>query len=140
MRTSPTSTMKTASSAIRRICAARAATAGIKLWRGMFVENIVQATAADFLRGTLVRLVKAGYDVRLHTHDEMLVEAPEARRAPDTRRITQVHGGGFHWCDGLPLASEETVAAYYTKDKSAYETVQGLEALSAAHRDASVLP
>jgi len=112
----------------------------IKLWRGMFVENIVQATAADFLRGTLVRLVKAGYDVRLHTHDEILIEASERDALWIRNELRKFMCGGFPWSHGLPLASEETVAAYYTKDKSAYETVQGLEALSAAHCDASVLP
>lgn len=111
----------------------------IKLWRGMFVENSVQAVAADFLRGTLVRLVKAGHDVRLHTHDEILVEAPERDALAIRNELRKFMCGGFPWSHGLPLASEETVAAYYTKDKSAYETAQGLEALSGAHCNAPVL-
>ena len=35
----------------------------MKLWPGMFVENITQAVAADVLRGTLVRLERLGATV-----------------------------------------------------------------------------
>ena len=59
------------------ICAAAATTGRIKVWPGLLTENIVQAVAADCLRGTLRRL-ESGHDkrmvVRLHTHDEVLVE------------------------------------------------------------------
>ncbi|HTE64842.1 MAG TPA: DNA polymerase, partial [Candidatus Binatia bacterium] len=46
----------------------------VKLWRGMLCENVVQAVAADVLRGTLRRLEDEGFNVMLHTHDEALVE------------------------------------------------------------------
>ena len=46
----------------------------IVLWPGLFVENFTQAAAADILRGTLVRLETNGFNVRLHTHDEILME------------------------------------------------------------------
>ena len=53
----------------------------VKLWPGMFVENFTQAIAADVLRGTLVRLEESGAcDVRLHTHDEILLETPAGGR------------------------------------------------------------
>jgi DNA polymerase len=84
-----------------------------KLWPGIFVENVTQATAADFLRGTLVRLKDA--NVRLHTHDEVLLECSvdSAQRHADT--LCDVMRQGFDWSKGLPIMSEETIGFYYTK-------------------------
>jgi DNA polymerase I-like protein with 3'-5' exonuclease and polymerase domains len=56
-----------------------------------------------------------GLPVRLHTHDEVLIEVREhlAKRAADELR--SVMQQGFSWSQGLPLMSEETIAPYYTK-------------------------
>jgi hypothetical protein len=90
----------------------------MKLWPGIFVENVTQATAADFLRGTLVRLKDA--NVRLHTHDEVLLECSvdSAQRHADTLR--DVMRQGFDWSKGLPIMSEETIAYYYTKHEGSH--------------------
>ncbi len=87
----------------------------VKLWPGMFVENITQAVAADVLRGTLVRLDDAGLDVRLHTHDEIVLEAADAEAETVAGFLRLVMREGFAWSTGLPLMSEETIAPYYTK-------------------------
>jgi len=93
----------------------------MKLWPGMFVENITQAVAADVLRGTLRRLEESGaFAVRLHTHDEVVLECPAAdadRVARDLRGYMQI---GFDWSEGLPLMSEETTAYYYTKHEGSH--------------------
>jgi len=85
----------------------------VKLWPGMFVENFTQATAADVLRGTLVRLKDA--PVRLHTHDEILLETSAASAPKLAETLQLVMQQGFSWSDGLPLMSEENVAYHYTK-------------------------
>jgi DNA polymerase len=89
----------------------------VKLWPGMFVENFTQATAADFLRGTLVRLRANEQDlpVRLHTHDEILCETDIANAEADALYLSSVMRRGFDWSKGLPLMSEETIGYYYTK-------------------------
>jgi DNA polymerase len=88
----------------------------VKLWPGLFVENVTQAVAADFLRGTLVRLEESGaFDVRLHTHDEILVECPEEVAGHVRDELRWVMQQGFAWSGGLPIMSEETIAPYYTK-------------------------
>ena len=87
----------------------------VKLWPGMFVENVTQAVAADVLRGTLVRLEDKGYPVRLHTHDEILVETDEPSAEDTARRLGIIMRQGFNWSFGLPIMSEETVAPYYSK-------------------------
>jgi DNA polymerase len=85
----------------------------VKLWPGMFVENFTQATAADVLRGTLVRLNEL--PVRLHTHDEILMEVPTISAEYDACTLRWFMQQGFDWSKGLPLMSEETIAYYYTK-------------------------
>jgi DNA polymerase bacteriophage-type len=86
-----------------------------KLWPGMFSENVTQAVAADFLRGTLVRLEDEGFCVRGHTHDECLVETNLLEAAQTSERLREVMQRGFDWSEGLPLMSEESIAFYYTK-------------------------
>jgi DNA polymerase len=91
----------------------------VKLWKGLLCENVVQAVAADCLRGTLVRLEEDGYHTRLHTHDEILVECEESDAADTAMALQGIMRRGFDWSEGLPLMSEETIAYYYSKHKEA---------------------
>ena len=86
-----------------------------KIWHGTLCENVVQATAADILRGTLARLEKTDLPVRLHSHDEILVEVPEDRAESAVAMLRGIMREGFDWTDGLPLMSEETIQPYYSK-------------------------
>jgi DNA polymerase len=95
----------------------------VKAWPGLFVENVTQATAADFLRGTLVRLEKDFFDwapTRLHTHDEILLEVDAGWATHAASRLSEVMQQGFDWSEGLPIMSEETVAYYYTKNEEGH--------------------
>lgn len=92
----------------------------IKLWHGLLCENAVQAVAADVLRGTLVRLARRGAMVRLHTHDEVLLECPRAEADDVAIGLRDTMREGFDWSDGLPLMSEETQAYYYTKHEGSH--------------------
>ena len=87
----------------------------VKFWPGMAAENIVQAVAADCLRGTLRRLEDERHDVRLHTHDEILLEAPDQVAEPVAIALREAMQRGFAWSAGLPLKSAETISPYYTK-------------------------
>jgi len=85
----------------------------VKLWKGELVNNATQGCAADILRGTLVRM--DGMPVRLHTHDECLVEVPVGDADYVVRALHEIMCRGFDWTEGLPIVSEETVSPYYTK-------------------------
>jgi DNA polymerase len=89
-----------------------------KIWHGTLTENVVQATAADLLRGTLVRLespLRGGFSVRLHSHDEILLECADAEAKGVAYALHLQMCRGFDWTDGLPLMSEETIQSYYSK-------------------------
>jgi len=89
----------------------------VHFWHGLACENVVQATAADFLRGTLRRLGDDGAYVRLHTHDEILLQITDEQRdvAAATHLLRQRMREGFDWSQDLPLMSDERVEPYYTK-------------------------
>jgi hypothetical protein len=97
----------------------------ITIWRGLLVENAVQSTAADFLRGTIVRLeddadLMRWMPVKLHTHDEVLVEVEDARAKEAAENLRAVMRQGFGWSENLPIMSDETMAYYYTKHEESY--------------------
>ena len=94
-----------------------------KLWHGTLCENAVQATAADILRETVTRIETnprlAFMPIRMTTHDE-IVCGVDAARAEEAKAILRREMLTLpKWAEGLPLQSEESVRAYYTKSKAA---------------------
>jgi hypothetical protein len=93
----------------------------VRLWRGVFCENGVQAVAADILRGTVRRLEEdedlAWMKPRGHTHDEVLVETEESHAGEAAAVLRRHMLMGFDWSEGLPLESEETASTWYSKAK-----------------------
>ena len=89
----------------------------VKMWKGLLTENATQATAADILRGTLVRLENEIDSTSLHTHDEILLHVPEAQAEAAARYLIYVMQLGFKWSEGLPLAAKPTTNFWYSKAK-----------------------
>lgn len=86
---------------------ARLETYGAKL-----VENIVQATARDILTEAMLRLDSAGYNIVMHVHDEVVIEAPDNASVDEICRImTQPP----KWANGLLLNAEGFKCKYYKK-------------------------
>jgi len=82
-----------------------------RLWRGLAVENVTQATANDLLRVALRRIP----DVVLHVHDEVVVECPEADGERVAAEVERVMCEPPEWADGLPLGAEVKIMARYGK-------------------------
>jgi DNA polymerase bacteriophage-type len=106
----------------RRELSFRRAHGRAKLWFGTIVENAVQGTAADLLRETVTRLetdpaLTSFMPIRMTTHDEIVCEVDKAR-AEEAKAILRREMLTLpKWAAGLPLQSEETVRAYYSKVK-----------------------
>jgi DNA polymerase len=94
-----------------------------KLWKGVFAENATQAAAADILRQTVTRIetnpALAFMPIRMTTHDEIVCEVDEAR-AEEAKAILRREMLTLpKWAEGLPLQSEESACAWYSKAKAA---------------------
>jgi DNA polymerase bacteriophage-type len=92
-----------------------------KLWVGTLAENATSATAADILRATVTRIetspALAFMPIRMTTHDEIVCEV-DAARADEAKAILRREMLTLpKWAEGLPLQSEESVCARYTKSK-----------------------
>jgi DNA polymerase len=82
-----------------------------RLWRGLAVENITQATANDILRYSLRQLE----DTVLHIHDEIVQECPERIGEATVARMREVMCTPPAWAAGLPLGVEIKVQTRYGK-------------------------
>jgi len=82
-----------------------------RLWRGLAVENITQATANDILRHSLRELEA----VVLHIHDEIVVECPERMGDATAARLREVMCAPPVWAAGLPLGVGIEIMTRYGK-------------------------
>ncbi|NDH54154.1 MAG: hypothetical protein EBY24_19730 [Betaproteobacteria bacterium] len=82
-----------------------------RLWRGLAVENVTQATANDLLRVALRRIP----DVVLHVHDEVVVECAEEEGERVAAEVERVMCEPPAWAVGLPLGAEVKSMTRYGK-------------------------
>lgn len=78
------------------------------------VENIVQATARDLLAEAMVLVDKAGYEIVMHCHDEIIVEAP--MEFGSLKEVCDIMAIAPAWADELPLRADGFECNYYKKD------------------------
>jgi DNA polymerase len=71
----------------------------VRGWYGIFVENVIQATARDLLAAALLRFDARGYPIVFHCHDEVVIEAPENADADLLGLLIEPPA----WAAGLPL-------------------------------------
>ncbi len=94
---------------------------GTKKWEktetygGKLTENIVQAAARDLLCHALENLHKAGYPVRFHIHDEVILEVPEGS-GKSLEEAVRIMCMLPDWAEGLPLSASGFEGHYYKKD------------------------
>lgn len=78
------------------------------------VENIVQAAARDCLAESMIRLDEAGFDIRMHVHDEVICEEPIEGR--NVQAMSDIMGTPVAWGKGLPLRADGYETLFYRKD------------------------
>lgn len=78
-----------------------------------FVENIVQATSRDILAEAMERLNGSGFNIVMHVHDEVIIEAP---CNASLTTICTIMGQPPNWADGLLLHADGYVCDFYQKD------------------------
>lgn len=87
----------------------------IETYGGKIAENITQSVARDCLAEAITRLEAHGYRVVFHIHDEVVIDRPGATEA-DLDRVTEIMSVVPDWAEGLPLAADGWVNAFFKKD------------------------
>ena len=85
----------------------------LKTYGGKLTENIVQAIARDCLAESINRIKKAGYDIVMHIHDEIVVDAP---KTVTVEEICEIMNGNLDWAPGLKLRADGFESEFYKKD------------------------
>ena len=85
----------------------------LETWGGKLTENLVQATARDCLKESMLRLDAAGYSIRGHVHDEVIITTPLTVKVED---VSAIMGANIPWAPGLLLRADGYECAYYMKD------------------------
>lgn len=86
----------------------------VETWGGKLAENVTQATARDCLRDTMLALEDAGYDIRAHVHDEVIISEPRDGRTVED--VSAIMGREPPWASGLPLRGDGYACDFYMKD------------------------
>ncbi|PRA08862.1 MULTISPECIES: DNA polymerase [unclassified Paenibacillus] len=85
-----------------------------RTWGGTLVENLVQAIARDCLAESLLRMDRAGFNIPLHVHDEVVLDVPE--EISSVEEVTDLMGQPIDWAPGLPLKAAGFECEFYQKD------------------------
>lgn len=78
------------------------------------VENIVQAVARDCLAEAMFNVTKAGYDIVMHVHDEIIMDVPKGFGSLE--EVNEIFARPIKWAPGLPLKADGYECSYYQKD------------------------
>ena len=86
----------------------------LETYGGKLAENCVQATARDCLRDAMLRLDNAGFDIRMHVHDEVIINEPKQGR--DLDEVINLMCIPPVWAPDLPLNAAGFESEFYMKD------------------------
>lgn len=83
---------------------------------GKFTENIVQAFARDVLALGLKRCHKAGFNIMLHVHDEIVALQRRGENRLTPAYMIELMTSPIGWAPGLPLGASGGKMRFYRKD------------------------
>lgn len=87
----------------------------ISTYGGKLVENITQAVARDLLAYSMLNLDKAGYEINMHVHDEVVVSVPTEVAESELPKVEAIMNEAPKWAEGLHLTSVGFLSEYYKK-------------------------
>tara|TARA_B110000483_G_scaffold243254_1_gene332107 strand:- start:4733 stop:6499 length:1767 start_codon:yes stop_codon:yes gene_type:complete len=86
-----------------------------KIWHGLQAENLAQKLARDIFCFHMLEIDKAGHDIILHVHDEVVVECDESESEKVLADVIRIMSIPPDWISDIPLASEGKILDRYQK-------------------------
>lgn len=80
---------------------------------GMLTENAVQAIARDLMVAAMFRVEKAGFEIVMSVHDEVVAEGDPGKDVHEFEKL--VAGPNPEWAKGCPVAAEAWSGRRYRK-------------------------
>ncbi len=88
----------------------------VETYGGKLTENVIQAIARDCLADSMLRINKAGYDIVMHVHDEVIAEVEASKSELAMEEVLDIMKISPEWCEDLPLRGDAFITEYYKKD------------------------
>lgn len=90
----------------------------VDTYGGKLVENIVQAIARDCLALAMQRLETRQYQIVMHVHDEVIIDAPTAMSSlcGQLHDVCEIMGMPIPWAPGLLLRADGFTTEFYKKE------------------------
>lgn len=82
---------------------------------GKLFENACQALARDIMAWNMPAVEDEGFDLILHTHDELIAEAPLGDPCLTTEKLSALLATNPPWLPGCPLSADGFEAQRYRK-------------------------
>lgn len=87
----------------------------LKFWSGILIENATQAFARDVFMDRVLALSKAGHQIILRVHDEVVIETDKSNAQEAAIDVQQILTTSPSWCQDLPLGTEVEIVNRYQK-------------------------
>lgn len=88
----------------------------IDTYGGKLTENVVQAIARDLLANAMLQLDKAGYNITMHIHDEVIAEVEDTTAKEAYAKMIEIMSIAPIWAIDLPLNADGYLTKFYKKD------------------------
>lgn len=88
----------------------------IDTYGGKLTENVVQAIARDLLGNSMLNMQKAGFDITMHVHDEVIAEIPLANAEKHYSDMVKSMESVPEWASDFPLKADGYITPFYLKD------------------------
>lgn len=86
-----------------------------RLWGGSLTENLCQALAREIFMFHVEQLTRAGHDILMRVHDEVVCLADEDRAEESRAEIERIMSLPPPWAKSLPLGAEAKITPRYEK-------------------------
>lgn len=86
-----------------------------KTWGGTLTENVVQAIARDLMAEAMLRIERAGWEIVLSVHDELIAETTVCASGLTHEHFETLMSELPPWAEGAPIAVDGWRGARYRK-------------------------